>query len=562
MRKYILTSALFLCPLISLGQKPSINSVSPPAVQPSTVTAITINGSGFQRGATILVSGTHTPATYVSSTQLKADIAVGADEPWLQVRNPSYTDSASFGVPIARSNVASVGSNLPYGVAQDFVGLSSPHAWYSFGVDGTVNGVNLPLRQLIRNLQTSNADMFIRIGDGDTDQITGTDPTLRTSLQELAQDVKVTYAFGINMAANSPTIVAQQTAFYASIPGLKYWELGNESEFYGGHGVRPYDYSITDWINDFNNLSEVAQKADRSITFMASSWGQIFSAIIPAGKHWGHWGNTYPTTAPYLTLENAESNELGVFSLHMYSAYSPVSGDYLLTPAAIWAAPEVAPIVAQAHSMGQKFRIGEMNSEDGGGQVGLSDTFQSALWAIDQMFDLANVGVDGVNWSAFGCSPDVAFTFNNGPWNGNTQTTPYQASVKPLYYGMLFFAQATANTRALTRVELTTSANVKAWAVTADDGSLRVILIDKDTNFKGTVAVKAEGYSGTARLDTLTAPSYTSKSGLSLDGQTFDGTVNGVLAGRKTQNTITESEGYYDVTFSGVGAAMLTLTPQ
>ena len=90
---------------------------------------------------------------------------------------------------------------------------------------------------------------------------------------------------------------------------------------------------------------------------------------------------------------------------------------------------------APAHALGAKLRVGEMNSVSCSGAPGVSDTFASALWALDILFHLAQEGVDGVNFHTFVKAYYRPFYFSqvNGRWSAN---------VAPMYYGMLAFARA------------------------------------------------------------------------------------------------------------------------
>ncbi len=75
----------------------------------------------------------------------------------------------------------------------------------------------------------------------------------------------------------------------------------------------------------------------------------------------------------------------------------PSIANLLADTASSGIAQEVAPYVATAHSRGLPFRVDEMNSVSGGGRTGISDTFASALWVLDTLFNMAAVGVNGVN---------------------------------------------------------------------------------------------------------------------------------------------------------------------
>ena len=91
--------------------------------------------------------------------------------------------------------------------------------------------------------------------------------------------------------------------------------------------------------------------------------------------------------------------------------------------------------VAHAHSL--PFRLTEINSAScQGARRASRDTFASALWALDTLFNLASVGVDGVNFHMLPGSDYELFTVSH------TASGAWQAFVHPEYYGLLMFAQA------------------------------------------------------------------------------------------------------------------------
>ena len=98
-------------------------------------------------------------------------------------------------------------------------------------------------------------------------------------------------------------------------------------------------------------------------------------------------------------------------------------------------ADSVARLAGVAHSHHAVLRIDEMNSVSCGGAPGVSNAFASSLWALDAVFQMARVGVDGVNIHTYPKAPYELFTFTraNGVWSG---------SVAPEYYGLEMFAQA------------------------------------------------------------------------------------------------------------------------
>ncbi|MES1188182.1 MAG: hypothetical protein ABUL60_30475 [Myxococcales bacterium] len=130
------------------------------------------------------------------------------------------------------------------------------------------------------------------------------------------------------------------------------------------------------------------------------------------------------------------------------------------------------------------WRMDENNTCSGHGQQGVSDTFISALWAIDYMFEVAKRGGSGVN-------------FHNGE-NGQDGTVPFYyeplketngvvVQVQPEYYGMLLFAQAGAGSMVSTTV--TSSAeHFTAWAIKGSTAT-SVVLNNRDASSGVTATV-------------------------------------------------------------------------
>ena len=251
-----------------------------------------------------------------------------------------------------------------------------------------------------------------------------------------------------------------------------------------------------------------------------------------------------------------------IISQHIYGGYQDggvkFSSDYLLTSTAATQGPRlVAPGVVLAHQAGQLFRVGEINSIDGSGVVGISDAFGSALWAVDTMFEYAHVGVDGVNWHGNVNNAYCAFGFGNTNVNGSD---PYTLTkVAPLYYGMLFFQLAAPNNAQLLPVAVQANANLKVWATEDKTGTVRVVILNKDKTFSGNVSVSLPGYGAASKLQML-APTYESNDGITIGGQTFDGSADGKPVGSQVTDSILPSNGTYTVPVQPTSAVLLTMS--
>ena len=123
------------------------------------------------------------------------------------------------------------------------------------------------------------------------------------------------------------------------------------------------------------------------------------------------------------------------------------------------------------------WRMDENNTCSGHGQQGVSDTFLSALWAIDYMFEVAKRGGSGINFhnGETGMDGTVPFYYEPIKENGGVVV-----QVQPEYYGMLLFTQA--GTGPMVSTTVTTSAQYfTAWAIKTD-GFTSVVLNNRNAS--------------------------------------------------------------------------------
>jgi hypothetical protein len=124
------------------------------------------------------------------------------------------------------------------------------------------------------------------------------------------------------------------------------------------------------------------------------------------------------------------------------------------------------------------WRMDENNTCSGHGQQGVSDTFLSALWALDYMFEVAKRGGSGINFhnGETGMDGTVPFYYEPIKENGGVVV-----QVQPEYYGMLLFAQAGTGSMVSTTVS-TSAQYFTAWAIKAADGSTSVVLNNRNAS--------------------------------------------------------------------------------
>lgn len=217
-------------------------------------------------------------------------------------------------------------------------------------------------------------------------------------------------------------------------------------------------------------------------------------------------------------------------------------------------ADSVATDASLAHRRGLALRVDELNSVACSGASGVSNVFASALWALDTAFQMARVGVDGVNIHTFPGARYQLFTVSRrrGGW---------QSFVEPEYYGLMMFAQAAPPGSRLLSVSVPGASGVRAWATRATDGTVRTVLIN-DSPARRIISLRApetaRGVVG--QLEQLLAPSITARRAVTLGGQSFGSqTHTGRLSGSSRVRAVAPIGRDYLVALPGDSAAMLTL---
>jgi hypothetical protein len=445
-------------------------------------------------------------------------------------------------------------------IAAGFLGFSFEYPTVEAYAGRDPAAIDPVLERLIANL---TSDPVIRIGGQSADwswwpvagmarprgvSITLDRRWLRVT-RALAQQLGARLILDVNMEANSTRVARAEGRAFDGIgaSSIQALELGNEPELYGifnwgrsGRLGRPRTYDFSGAVRDFSRLSAVLPPHPLAGPAMGiSGWfkhlGRFLAAepsVRIATLH------RYPLQACYLTPADPAYPTLR----HLFS---PRASHGL--------ANSVAPYAALSHRRGVLIRVDEMNSAACRGAPGLSDAFASALWATDALFEMARVGVDGVNIHTLPGSAYQPFSFRRSHRR-------WQASVHPLYYGLLLFAQSAPQGSRLLQVKGGLPTGLKAWATQASDGAVRVVLINEALARGRDVVVRVPGRDATATLERMLAPSVRSKRGVTLGGQSFGSqTETGLLAGRSGIAQVVPANGAYAVRVPPSSAAMLTL---
>jgi Glycosyl hydrolase family 79 C-terminal beta domain len=417
--------------------------------------------------------------------------------------------------------------------------------------------------QLVRNL-TPGQSPVLRIGGDSTDwawypvpglakpggvRVTLT-PRWLAVMHALATDLNARLIMGIDLEADSRAVAdGEASAFERGIGtrSIEALELGNEPNLYGSFtwyvrpdGVhvtgRPARYGFSSFVGDFSSFATglpgaLAGPATGAPTWMADT-GEFLAAEPRVGVVTLH---AYPVQTCFVAPS---------------SPVYPTVANLLSSAATAGLADAVGAYVPLAHARRLSLRIDEINTDSCGAAPGVSDAFVSALWALDTLFEMARVGVDGVNIHTYPGATYQLFTFSHD--------RRWSASVAPEYYGLEMFAQAAPAGSRLVATTITDAQAIKGWATRGRDGRTRLVLINESLD-RRTVAVNATG-AATATLERLRAPRLSSTSGVTLGGQSFGSrTSTGRLSGRSTVAKLSARHGRYGFTLPAETAALVTL---
>ena len=471
--------------------------------------------------------------------------------------------ATTLSAPVPRSATVSV-SSATHGrpISPGFVGLSIELSAVQRYAGTSPAALNPVFLQLVRNLNPGQSPV-LRLGGDSTDltwwpvpslpapiavRITLTPAWMRVT-SAMTRALSARLIPGIDLEAGSIKLAAAEArAFASAMPAgsIAALELGNEPELYAqftwgrsGKLGRPRPYGPPQYDTDVRKFASGLPPLPLAGPALgAPSWFLKLRQFI------------------------ASAPRLAVITLHRYplqECYVPKSSPKfptianILAPAATTGeANSVAPYTGLAHAHGLSIRIDEMNTVSCGGAPGVSDAFASALWATDALFEMARVGIDGVNIHTYPGATYALFDFKqvNGKWVG---------TVKPEYYGLMLFAQAAPPGSRLLATTVSHHGGVKAWATRAPDGSTRVTLINHSTTAQ-TITLKTASSAPTATVQVLRAPDLAARAGISFAGQSFGSqTTTGTLRGHVQSATLTPTGSHYLVRLPAASEALITI---
>jgi hypothetical protein len=450
-------------------------------------------------------------------------------------------------------------------IAPGFLGLSFEYNSIEPYAGTDPRAVDPVFVQLIRNLNPGQSPV-LRIGGDTTDSTWWPVPGLKQPpgvryaltprwigvTRALAHELRAHLILGINLEADNvelSRIEARTLVDGIGRASVQALELGNEPPLYAAfpwyrtpagvkvHG-RPRNYDVPAFLHEF------------------TEFGAALAPVPLAGPALGasRWMRNL---GPFLSSQP----RLGVVTLHRYplqlcftpkdSPMHPTLGHLMSRAATTGLAQSFQDDVATVHAHRLPLRVDEINSVSCGADRAVSHTFASSLWAVDAMFELARVGVDGVNLHTFPGAGYELFklTMANGHW---------QAAVAPEYYGLMMFAAAAPPGARLLRVSGVPGGAVKAWATRARNGTIHVVLINKGPLARVFALRLPDGVKG-ATLERLRGSGLRAASGVTLAGRSFGPqTTSGRIGGSAQLRTVKPIGDRYVVSLPATSAVVLT----
>jgi hypothetical protein len=371
----------------------------------------------------------------------------------------------------------------------------------------------------------------------------------------LALALRARLILGLNLEADDPSLAASEAD--ALLAGLgprwvRAFELGNEPDLYASFP----------WYHTAGGRRHVTGRpSGYDVSSLIGDWAR-FAAVLPrrvlAGPSLG---------APRWTMRLGSflraERRIGLVTLHRYplqlcftsprSPRYPTIGHLLDSSSSIGLADSFAPYAAVARARHLSLRIDELNSVSCGADAAVSDTFASALWALNTLFEMVRVGIHGVNVHTF---PGAGYELFRIARTGRR----WRASVAPEYYGLLLFARAAPAGSRLLRVVRASAGAVRTWATRSQAGTIRIVLVNTGANARW-LSVRVTGArAGPAVLARLSAPFVGARRGVTLAGQSFGSqTFTGRLPGMANNVPVEEIGGRYELTIPADSAGMLVV---
>ena len=359
-------------------------------------------------------------------------------------------------------DVSNPGPEIP----ADFVGLSfemqrvlaDTNGWHFFNAEN---------KNLVATFKTLGIKS-LRVGGNTADRPTLPVPT-ESDVDHLfafarAAELKVIYTLRLNQGELAAAVKMANYIARKYPKQLDCFAIGNEPNVFSTN----FDVYIAEW-----------KRCAAAITAPSNSPTAKFCgpSVSPGHEKWSaRFANNLAASG---LLKFISQHDYPGGDARKFATNAPAAREKILSPAmhANYAkfAQNFVPTVL---SNGLAFRLEEVNSFYDGGVADASDTFASALWALDYQWWWAMHGLSGIN---FHTGDKVAARDENKPCRYATfWTTTNGFNIHPIGYAEKLFSLGSQGRRLPVRLTNTNQFNVSAYAVKADNRTILVTLINRE----------------------------------------------------------------------------------
>lgn len=297
----------------------------------------------------------------------------------------------------------------------------------------------------------------------------------------------------LNMIGKNMTAAANEAAYVASVGGsrLVAFSVGNEPDIYAKHGFRPANWGYQQYRAEWE------------------AYTQAVLHQVPGAKFIG--SDACCETSFFYNFTTDEGSKILAASHHLYTNIALTGSQAQSIPFILSQAVSekqadyIQKWVSAARQVGVPLEITESNTFSNGGQLGVSNTYASALWAVDYLGEAAFLGAKKAEMQNA-----LHASYNIIDDNGDPT---------PLYYGLLFFHQLIHSASpSIESVGMQTTLNMTAYKITDADGTIHLLLINKEASQKADVKFQLNTPSQKAQVLRLAAPSLDATQGQTLGG--------------------------------------------
>ncbi|KAI9277929.1 glycoside hydrolase superfamily [Umbelopsis sp. AD052] len=414
--------------------------------------------------------------------------------------------------------------------------------------------------QLLRNVRDRTGSLLLRVG-GNSQDTAYPDENIQSAIEKTKVvaprinsgattfDVKVSKKLfdvmnGVSSATGAKWMYGLNFEDASNMDSAKYLgqaavetlgdhlfaiQIGNEPDLYAKHGVRTPEWGIPQYVDEWTSWASTLHEQFAP----ALKKQDIFTGAVICCN----WNVSDIMQSNFMSNGN-NMNYLNSITVQKYSSnncFGKAKGDYTDYLNHEWIIKNPKALYTDSaktiNAAGKQLIMGETNTAACGGIPGVSDTFVSALWAVDWILYLASIGFSSVSLQIGGKT-----TLYNPMYNIDSAW-----EVAPIYYSSLAISEAVGKDKQaqFENIDLGSS-TLSSYGVFHDNAFKYAVLLNTDINQDATYILKG-GWSSMpseVKVKRLLASNYEEKQNITWGGQTFSGSFDGQLKGDLKLETI------------------------